>query len=481
MGQSRVVDYIGGLSQKQRDRFRQFVFSPYFNQHAKTKELLEVILKQSSRKKGKKLSREQLFEKLFPGQAFDEQKMFNVMSYLKRLYQKFIAYEHLEKDELQQQLLILEGAFDYTQAALFDNRVKALEKKLHRNRLENAETYFARYRLNHLKVRAFQDTEDVTRHHKDILQGMLDNFDQYYVAEKLRICCDLQGFTMSNNFSFKLPFLNELLSYVEANWEVFGKNITVKLYYNIFMTQTTEDRSYYRRLREMISDEFDQMEFQGQKDLYEAATNYCILRINRGINDFRHDLFELYQQGLESGMLLPNGSLSEWQYKNIVTLGCVLKEFDWTEDFIGEYREYLPEDKRENAYSYNMANFLFWKKEYDRVQTLLINVQFTDFKYHTNATVLLLRSYYVTGDTEALLSLIETFRIFIIRNKEMPHQQKRGYTNYLRFKKRLVNLKHNKPTFSAKVYAEKINNLKQAIEKTDYVYNIDWLLNECKV
>ncbi len=479
MSQSRVVNYIKDLSPKQRDRFRQFVFSPYFNQHEKTKELLTIVLKQVNKKNGKGLDRHSLFKLVFPGVAYDEQKLFNVMSYLKRLYQKFIAYQQLENDDLQEQLFTLEGAFENAQSSLFNNRAKVLEKRLEKGQSEDVDFYYTRYRLNRLKVRGFQEGEDISRHQQDILQGMLDDFDKYYIAEKLRICCDLKNLTMGHNLNFNFSFLEELLEYVTDNWEEFQNNPIVKLYYTIFMTQTKGDDIYFNHLKEIIQNEFDLLNYQGQKDLYEAAYNYCIIRINQGNNDYRTDLFDLYKRGLETKMLFTNGSLSEWQYKNITTLGCVLNEFDWTEKFINEYQIYLPEDKRENAFSYNKANFHYWKQDYGNVQSVLINVQFTDFKYHLNATTLLLRTYYKTGDTEALLSLIETFRIFIIRNKEMPPQQKRGYTNFLRFKKRLVNLKHNKHTFSVKNYKEKIDNLRKAIAKTDYVYNIDWLLKEC--
>ena len=93
MSESRVVNYIKGLPPKQRERFKSFVFSPYFNQHEKTKDLLCAILKYINRKKYKdEVDRKVLFKEVFPDEVkFDEQRLFNVMSYLKKLYQKFIG------------------------------------------------------------------------------------------------------------------------------------------------------------------------------------------------------------------------------------------------------------------------------------------------------------------------------------------------------------------------------------------------------
>ena len=81
MEQSKIVRYIQELSRKEQDKFHQFVLSPYFNQHKKTTALLEIILE-----KPKVLAqRKRLFGSLFPGETFEEQKLHNLFSYLKKL------------------------------------------------------------------------------------------------------------------------------------------------------------------------------------------------------------------------------------------------------------------------------------------------------------------------------------------------------------------------------------------------------------
>ncbi|MBK8703864.1 MAG: hypothetical protein IPN33_09695 [Saprospiraceae bacterium] len=113
------------------------------------------------------------------------------------------------------------------------------------------------------------------------------------------------------------------------------------------------------------------------------------------------------------------------------------------------------------------------------VLSALLHVQFTDVKYHLNTTFLQLRTYYAMRDTEALLSLIETFRIYVIRNRKMTTNEKRGYSNFLRFAKKLALLKHNSSTFSKKSLKEKLDALSHKIETTENVINRYWLLEEC--
>ena len=139
----------------------------------------------------------------------------------------------------------------------------------------------------------------------------------------------------------------------------------------------------------------------------------------------------------------------------------------------------MPEDKRENAYNYNLANLYFHKNMFNEVKDALKDVQFTDPKYYINANLLLLRSYYALRDTEALLYLIEAFRIFVIRNRKIPTEQKRGYTNFLRFAKKLVMLKHHDFTYAREDLSKKIMQLRSQIEKTENLFNRYWLLEEC--
>lgn len=89
-----------------------------------------------------------------------------------------------------------------------------------------------------------------------------------------------------------------------------------------------------------------------------------------------------------------------------------------------------------------------------------------------------MRTYYAQGDTEALLSLIDTFRVYVIRNKNMTTSEKKGVTNFLRFAKKLVLLKHQASTYTKKALQEKLEALSQKISQTENVINKYWLLEE---
>ena len=478
MEQSRLVKYIKALSAKEREKFHLFVHSPYFNKHDKTVQLLAVIEKWLERP-STPLDKPAVFKKLFPKESYDEQRLHNVMSYLKKLYHNFLSFRHFEDRPFQGQLFTIEAAYESNQFDLMKNRGKLLEKELDRHSCKDVHSYYTSFKLN--KVMGYYSGMYEDRSKPTLLQGMVDSLDRYYILEKLRHSCHIMANVMMMNTAYKFHFLQELLAYMKENWAEYENDTPIVLYYTIFRSLEEENNpAHYTRLSQMLANEINNLSKDEQGDLYSFAINYCIRRINQGDRDFQRELFQLYKRGLKAGLILDNGILSEWNYKNITALGCSLKEFEWTENFIQTYKEKLLVERQENAYNYNLAHLYYNKKLYNEALSVLLLVQFTDVKYHLNTTFLLLRTYYALKDTEALLALIETFRIYVMRNKKMTTEQKKGYTNFLRFAKKLVLLKHQAAAYTRSGLHEKLDNLHTKISNTRNVINKFWLLEECR-
>jgi hypothetical protein len=477
MQESRLVKHIESLSARERERFRLFVESPYFNRHEKTIKLLEIILKalNSSRPN---LKKEKVFSKLFPGEQFEEQPLHNVMSYLKKLFYRFLSIKHLEEQDFLEPLFTLEAAYENNQFDLLKNRGKQVEKNLKKNQFQNNEFFYTQYRLNYLLGYYAAQYEDRTK--STLFQKMLNNLDRFYIVEKLRNSCHLTANMIMLNTNYNFHFLDELLNYIQDNMADFEDDLSIIMYYTILMSLREENNpEHYKKLIDILTNDVSGLSSEDQGDLYSFANNYCIRQINNGHSNYQRELFQLYEQGLKTGLILDNGILSEWNYKNITSLACSLKEFEWAENFIQTYKDTLNAPRRENAYNYNLAHLYYNKKMYNEALSVLLLVQFTDVKYHLNTTFLLLRTYFALKDTEAVLSLIETFRIYVIRNQKMTLELKRGYTNFLKFAKQLVLLKHHASTYPKKKLREKLDTLKTKIGSTKNLINRYWLLEEC--
>lgn len=478
MQDSKLIKNLKKLDGKTRQRFKVYVNSPYFNQHSKTKELLRYIYRHID-KNEKKLDRQVTFQKLFPGETYSEQLIFNTMSSLKKLLHSFLAQQQYENRPFTEELYLLEYAYYNNQFDLLTNRAKHLDRQLNNAPHKDSEHYHARFR--YLNTMAYYQVHHEDRSKTELLQALNDRLDRYYILEKLRHSCQLVTNQILINSQFEYSFLEEVLSHYRNERERFADDLSIHLYYTILMSlREDETPEHYQELKFLLKERIGHFSEREKSDLYSYANNYCVRQINKGYRDFQKELFELYQEGLSNGLILTNGLLNEWNYKNITVLGCILGEFEWTENFLESFKERLPEKPRENSYNYNMAHLNYSKHNYSEALDHLLLVRFSDVKYHLNYNNLLLATYYALNDTEALMSLIDTFRIYVIRNRKMTVDLKKQYTNFLRYAKKLTQIKQLPKSYGGSTKEEKFATLYLQIRQAENIVNRYWLENTCR-
>lgn len=478
MLESKVVKQIIRMDGRERERLRQFVASPYFNQHEKTGKLLAIILRQLESKRPA-LDKERVFKKIFPGQAFRDQPLADLMSGLMKLVGRFLAVEQLLDEPFAEDILAVERAQTRNRFDLLTGRVRKLKTKLSKAARQSKDYYWASYRMHALfgyYRNKYEDRSDATP-----LQEMLFALDRFYVVEKLRHACHLTANSILMNTTFDFGFLDEVLAYVnsERGSELLEKDVSISCYYHILMSMRRPDEtSHYQKIRHYLDEAFDSFPPEEQKNILEFASNYCISRLNAGDRSYLRELLEIYQRGLATETLYDNGIISEWNYKNIVTIGCGLGEYEWTETFMRENYPRLPEKRRENAYALNQAQYHYSRGQYDEAGKYLRDVADADVKYHLARVLLEVRIAYDQKETNYLISLLESLRIYVRRNSKMSTRDKRDYSNYIRFTKQLATLKHQREYLASKQYDSKLASLRQKISDTERLVARSWLLTE---
>ena len=205
--------------------------------------------------------------------------------------------------------------------------------------------------------------------------------------------------------------------------------------------------------------------------LYTHLRNFCIIyKINLGYIEYINELFEIFKIQLSKNLLLKNNVLNVQNYKNIITVALRVKAFDWLEQFIKDYTSKLPEHEQTNALSYNLANVYFFQKKFTKVIEQLRFVEFNYSNYALGSKLLMIRTYYELGEYNALDSLLESFRIYLLRNKQLTKETKMQYSTIIRMIKKLSNINLNNKS-QIKELAEKIRSSENNVAK-------QWLLDK---
>ncbi len=460
MQKSKFIEIFATLSKVERNRFKKWVDSPYHNQQDSLKKLLKYV------ETAKEPTLEAAHRATFPNKKISLQRLRNSLSYLQQLLEDFLLYEALERDPQWKQTRLLSiyrerGAYKGFQATVKKSQ-QSLEKDAHRN----INYYYAEYRLQEEQYRLAQEQKRLE--HKN-LQEVVDSLDTYYLANKLKYSA--VALTHQNVFStsYDLYHIQDILRQVETgHWLQIP---TIAVYYYSYQALADANNIHAcQQLKTTFLNHWDLFETEELKDLYLITINFFIKQLNRGDKSIAVELFELYQSGLERGVFIQQGYLSRFTYKNIVAIGLLCVAYDWVAHFIEAYNRYLPKTHQATYLQYNQAKLYYQMQRYQQVMLCLKTLEPSDRELIIDSKVTLMKIYYELDEYDALEALMESFYVYIKRNKELSGYLKTSYTTLIRYFRKLQ--QHNFYETGAR------EALVKAMEEELHLPERQWLLEQ---
>lgn len=460
MKESKLYEILALLDDKEAGRLLKWVASPCFNVNPTLPQLAGLLLDAQACHEKKAI-----WSLLFPGRPYDDLALRRLMSELLTLVTQFVSYAQFSQSKVLQQVYLLKALREKEATGLYEFFYRKSMRSSTDVALElNSRTLLDAY-LMEAEHNAWLE-RSANRSGITNLNAAVASLDRFYLFNKLKYACTLLNNRNVMGGDFQDPFIEGLLRQLPAS----GKpdDPAISIYFRIYqMLSRPEESSHYPELRDMLTHFAPAFTHDEARHLYAFAMNYCIGRINAGEGDYLQEIFGLYQEALDRQVLLEGDSLSPWDYKNIVVVGLRLSEYDWVEAFIRSYREKIPSEHRENAFTYNLAKLHFYKRHYSEVLKLLQQLEYEDVFYNLDAKTMLLKIYYELHEIEALDSLIESFRTFLRRNKLISASHRTNYLNLILFVKKLSRVRYGDRKRIAKIKAD--------FEATRQIADADWL------
>jgi hypothetical protein len=468
MRESKLYEVISQLSGHELNRLHRFVISPYFNRNEPIIRLFEWIKDDLKQTESKELDKEELWKITFGMKdAFDDGRFRKLQSDLLKLVEEFFAQEAFESNPMHKAKYLLDSILDKGLENLQATAFKSAYRLMESQTLRPSSHYYFQYEIEQSMYRIHQ--RHAERSVKSNIENIALNLDRFYLGEKLRYYCTILNHQLLAALSYEMLFINEIISHIENH--DYSDVPSISIYYQILLTyKEPEVKAHYDRLKELIDKHILLFPDYEAKEILDAALNYSLKRMNAGESAYIRETFNLYVQFLESGALFVNGQITPWSFKNIVTTGLRLNEFDWIENFIKQYSSYIDERYRENAITFNLAQFYFYKKEYSDVIRLLSKVEYEDLTYNLNSKTLLMASYYELDEIEALNSLLDTFRVYLSRNNKIPAARRKHYLNTISIVRKLAKIRPGDH--------KEIDKLEKEIETTQGVVSKNWIMEK---
>ena len=464
MKKSVLLQVFSSLSSIEIRELGRFIRSPYINRRDEVSRLYDYIAQNITISEGA-LAKEKAWKYVFPSSEYKDKEMRYVMSFLLKATRQFLIHQELDNDRVQSQVLLCRSLRHHGLDKLFEKEIGATLKWQENQPFRNTRYHYNNY-LIQLEHGEFQSQK--SRRGDLPLQKLSDELTYFYIADILRQNCTILTHQTVSQRSYDIIFLKEVLEHVETNDYSFAP--AIEIYYHGFKALSDlKNESHFKKLKTLITKHWSHFPANESREIYLMAINYCIKRINRAEREYIREGFELYQSGLKNEIFLEDGYLSSFTYKNISRLGLYLGEFDWVENFLNRYKRFLFPKTRENTYLYNLAFFYFQKPDYTNAMQLLQKVDFDDVLNNLDARRMLLRIYYELGEYDPLDSLLDSFKIYISRQKDIGYH-KDNYLNLIRFVKKMI--RGNLSSSSVRA------NLIEEIKNTPSFSEQNWLLEQ---
>lgn len=454
-----MVQLIASFSAMEKREIRKLLESPFFNARADVIQLFDWCC---DHQHPEKVSVKQ---HLFGAADASEPALRLRMTYLMRLLERYIAQKEFDADPIQQNLLLATGLRRRGLSMAFDRQKKWLEKSLQERSLRDTKYYEARFYLHwetHQLALVANPTD--TGH----LRAASEAMDVAYLAQKLRLMCLSLAQQVVYRDDLSPAWESEVVEFAEKNFA--ANTPVIGLYLHCYrMMRFPEDENHFQQFKQMLLNCLELFSPDENRSLFIWAINYCVRRLNLGEKRYFQEVSDLYKPGIERGILLENGVISQYTYYNIVASVLQTGDLEWIHYFIHQYKNNLEKRYRESAFSFSLARLEYARRHFTVVLELLQKTNSRDPLLNLAAKTLLLKTWYELGEQEALQSHLDAMRNYIHRKRVLGYHRT-NYLNIIKYTEKLLNINW--------LDKSEVEKLRWAIEGEENLTEREWLLGK---
>jgi hypothetical protein len=423
---------------------------------------------------------------LFGGRDYNDGTMRKLFSEMQTLAEQYLMHSAFEnKSNFQRKLDLLsrldekklDRIFEMTVEALNNERQKGLDDDYFKYNFE-LEVAKLNFRLG--KGRAGFEPKNV----RDNLLQCAVYLICYSLITMFKLNQDVMVTSVSIDFDYKdtivykfiealgpAKFIGHIKTYALEYYPV------ICIYFNRFMIALGEDKDdkYYYELKEMILINIERFTRFEKYNLMLFLENSCDEKIMMG-KDFKDELHDIHLKMLSMGLVTSqdNDLFPLIRFRKMILNALSLGKLEWTENFVKDYINLLPENFRENMSYYSQAYIHFKKGIYENTLLNISRVKLDVYSVKFDTWILKLQSELELGYYEEALYSVDSYKHLLRNDSSSPEWMKKRIHNFINFFHKILKVRSEEnelKEFEKENLAKEILNSKDLIERK-------WLLEK---
>ena len=374
---SKLIDLLKALSNKEMRSLSELVTSPFFNKKEKVIRLFECLKK--CHPDFKPIYRSSLYQHLFPENSRTDNEPLNdkeykqlrdTMSDLVKLVQEYLLYKDRQKNEVRQKYELARVFLSRGLQKHVPDLLKTAKEK-HALRPEGDPLHL--YDMSVLsEMELFYGlTQDWG---KSIgMQAALDYFHHHALAGQLRLYAAAISREHTIPFTYNYLMERELLEHFSA--QDYTHIPIINAYYRIFMLLRGKDlQTHYRPLLDILTKQSDHFSYGELQNLYALLFNFCNLQTNLGFSEYHVQKFEIYEHTLPEGLWHYGKYISRDHFILATRAGLASNNIEGAIWVIEQYSDELQPQHKKSIRCLARVFLLLTQKKYTEAHDALIKM-----------------------------------------------------------------------------------------------------------
>lgn len=480
MKDTRLIKLIKTFTKEELKSFEKFLQSPFLRPARDTTQLYKYIVNLFPEYDPAKTEKRKVFKKLFGDEEYSEKKIQNLIFYLTKAAEDFLAFNTLMEDETEFLLSLSKG---YLNKKLSDesNRVNKLIEKKMQPGFSQKKDYISKFRkLSYLKSSYFiemNEFENLIGMKMEYFEAASVQFiiDYVEIVSSIIPAKETYGKEMNNYFidsiinNFDLEKLEKFLE--KSDYK--DKSIILIHYYLLKISSEGDNTFFYYLLRDLFYDTLTELDREEKYILFGRLINYCVQKIGKNEKEFIKEGLHVCKKMLENNAYShsENEYMQVMTYRNINQFCISSKDYKWLEYFIEKYTECLQPELREDLKNLSYGYLYYSRKEFEKALVELSKINHEFFLFKTDLKNLMLILYYEMNYIEPAYSMVDSYKHFLSNTKEITAPYKKIFNNFLNLYFDLLKMKCGQSK-------EKASFIKNIILKENQLVSRSWLLEK---
>lgn len=473
------IKLLKNFTNREINRFTQFIESPYFNTDAKLitlfKTLVEHILQEDIfTDKLQCLVFEMVFDEKTNRQklVLKQKKTFAAkLSKLTHLAQKFLVIEGLNRHEIQYQELLYYELLDKKQFEMFYSILTKNKKQLENKQRKEIIDFEHLFKIENIYLEYLFLTGELFKAKKNNLFKLIFYLDMTYILNRLHFFCTIFSIDSSQIENYdNIPFstMNNLLKFSQYKKE---PNIIVHKANYKFLKNF--DEFEYKNLLETLKKYESNLPVTELQGIYAGLLNFFTLQKKKGVANAEIELFILYELMDQKNLLLADSFIPSVKLKNLVGDSLKIGATKKAKYFLKKYIPYVTNKDKKSIYNFCLSGIAFYEKDYDKALEHIIQVESINLTYDVNCRFLRMKIYYEIDQdyNERTVRLFRSAAEFFKTNKALSAMDKKSYKNFVQILVNLYRIKHHEGKMT-------IQKLQEKLDQQEFNADKKWLLEK---